>query len=147
MLSIWKHDYIFLFFLYIFIKFDKSNWTDKSIYSPFYSYRFINFSSRTSSDKQIRHEACSLRDHAYALVEVEMDSDFEEDCRVVADRRAAAGTAMDQDLPNFIFTANHSSEFYITCYYIYVSQLTQWLTLKCFIYLKIKYLYHPLFGL
>ncbi|XP_077295772.1 ATPase family AAA domain-containing protein 2-like isoform X2 [Arctopsyche grandis] len=69
---------------------------------------------RTSSDKQIRHEACSLRDHAYALVEVEMDSDFEEDCRVVADRRAAAGTAMDQDLPNFIFTANHSTVSKIT---------------------------------
>lgn len=38
-----------------------------------------------------------------------MDSDFEEECRVIADRRAANGApTLDHDLPNFIFTASHN---------------------------------------
>ncbi|XP_072944949.1 ATPase family AAA domain-containing protein 2-like [Epargyreus clarus] len=64
---------------------------------------------RTSSDKQIRHEACSLRDHAHALIDVEMDSDFELDCRAIAQRRRLEGAA-DNDLPDFIYTASNLPE-------------------------------------
>ncbi|XP_045774866.1 ATPase family AAA domain-containing protein 2-like [Maniola jurtina] len=62
--------------------------------------------SRTSSDKQIRHEACALRDHAHALIDVEMDSDFELDCQEIARRRVEEGAA-DNDLPDFIYTASN----------------------------------------
>ncbi|CAH2235057.1 ATPase family AAA domain-containing protein 2-like isoform X2 [Pararge aegeria] len=61
---------------------------------------------RTSSDKQIRHEACALRDHAHALIDVEMDSDFELDCQEIARRRVEEGAA-DNDLPDFIYTASN----------------------------------------
>nr|XP_026495936.1 ATPase family AAA domain-containing protein 2-like isoform X1 [Vanessa tameamea]XP_026495937.1 ATPase family AAA domain-containing protein 2-like isoform X1 [Vanessa tameamea] len=61
---------------------------------------------RTSSDKQIRHEACSLRDHAHALIDVEMDSDFELECQDIARRRRDEGAA-DNDLPDFIYTASN----------------------------------------
>ncbi|CAB3230706.1 unnamed protein product [Arctia plantaginis] len=61
---------------------------------------------RTSSDKQIRHEACSLRDHAHALIDVEMDSDFELECQEIANRRREEGNA-DNDLPDFIYTASN----------------------------------------
>ncbi|CAG9564529.1 unnamed protein product [Danaus chrysippus] len=61
---------------------------------------------RTSSDKQIRHEACSLRDHAHALIDVEMDSDFELECQDIARRRREEGAA-DNDLPDFIYTASN----------------------------------------
>ncbi|XP_045488821.1 ATPase family AAA domain-containing protein 2 isoform X2 [Pieris rapae] len=59
---------------------------------------------KTSSDKQIRHEACSLRDHAHALIDVEMDSDFELECQEIARRRQEDGNN-DTDLPDFIYTA------------------------------------------
>lgn len=62
---------------------------------------------RTSSDKQIRHEACSLRDHAHALIDVEMDSDFELDCQDIARRRREAPAEPDHDLPDFIYTASN----------------------------------------
>ncbi|KAM3965847.1 LOW QUALITY PROTEIN: ATPase family AAA domain-containing protein 2 [Aphomia sociella] len=62
---------------------------------------------RTSSDKQIRHEACSLRDHAHALIDVEMDSDFEMDCQEIARRRREMPTEPDHDLPDFIYTASN----------------------------------------
>lgn len=62
---------------------------------------------RTSSDKQIRHEACSLRDHAHALIEVEMDSDFELECREIAKKRQEEGTKDDADVPDFIYTASN----------------------------------------
>ncbi|XP_049876292.1 ATPase family AAA domain-containing protein 2-like isoform X2 [Pectinophora gossypiella] len=61
---------------------------------------------RTSSDKQIRHEACSLRDHAHALIDVEMDSDFELECQDIARKRQQEGD-MDNDLPDFIYTASN----------------------------------------
>ncbi|KAL0871393.1 hypothetical protein ABMA27_005124 [Loxostege sticticalis] len=61
---------------------------------------------RTSSDKQIRHEACSLRDHAHALIDVEMDSDFELECQEIAKKRREEGEA-DADLPDFIYTASN----------------------------------------
>ncbi|XP_038222643.1 ATPase family AAA domain-containing protein 2-like [Zerene cesonia] len=64
---------------------------------------------RTSSDKQIRHEACSLRDHAHALIDVEMDSDFELECQQIARRREEEGAA-DNDLPDFIYTASNLPE-------------------------------------
>ncbi|CAH2093136.1 unnamed protein product [Euphydryas editha] len=64
---------------------------------------------RTSSDKQIRHEACALRDHAHALIDVEMDSDFELECRAIARRRRHDGAA-DNDLPDFIYTASNLPE-------------------------------------
>ncbi|XP_075980354.1 ATPase family AAA domain-containing protein 2-like [Anticarsia gemmatalis] len=62
---------------------------------------------RTSSDKQIRHEACSLRDHAHALIDVEMDSDFELECQEIAKRRREEGNMADNDLPDFIYTASN----------------------------------------
>ncbi|CAH0694738.1 unnamed protein product [Spodoptera exigua] len=65
---------------------------------------------RTSSDKQIRHEACSLRDHAHALIDVEMDSDFELECQEIAKRRHEEGMA-DNDLPDFICTASNLHHF------------------------------------
>ncbi|CAK1555591.1 unnamed protein product [Leptosia nina] len=61
---------------------------------------------KTSSDKQIRHEACSLRDHAHALIDVEMDSDFELECQEIARRRQEDGNN-DTDLPDFIYTATN----------------------------------------
>ncbi|XP_041982054.1 ATPase family AAA domain-containing protein 2-like isoform X2 [Aricia agestis] len=61
---------------------------------------------RTSSDKQIRHEACSLRDHAHALFDAELNSDFEMECREIAQRRKQEGDA-DNDLPDFIYTASN----------------------------------------
>ncbi|XP_045500636.1 ATPase family AAA domain-containing protein 2-like [Colias croceus] len=64
---------------------------------------------RTSSDKQIRHEACSLRDHAHALIDVEMDSDFELECQQIARKREEEGAA-DNDLPDFIYTASNLPE-------------------------------------
>ncbi|CAK1587151.1 unnamed protein product [Parnassius mnemosyne] len=64
---------------------------------------------RTSSDKQIRHEACSLRDHAHALIDVEMDSDFELECQEIAKKRREEG-AMEEDLPDFIYTASNLPE-------------------------------------
>ena len=64
-------------------------------------------SHRTSSDKQIRHEACSLRDHAHALIDVEMDSDFELECQEIAKRRQEEGNMADNDLPDFIYTASN----------------------------------------
>ncbi|XP_028178389.1 ATPase family AAA domain-containing protein 2-like isoform X4 [Ostrinia furnacalis] len=62
---------------------------------------------RTSSDKQIRHEACSLRDHAHALIDVEMDSDFEVECQEIAKKRREEGDMADADLPDFIYTASN----------------------------------------
>ncbi|CAG9788857.1 unnamed protein product [Diatraea saccharalis] len=62
---------------------------------------------RTSSDKQIRHEACSLRDHAHALIDVEMDSDFEVECQEIAKKRREEGDIADNDLPDFIYTASN----------------------------------------
>ncbi|XP_037293009.1 ATPase family AAA domain-containing protein 2 isoform X2 [Manduca sexta] len=62
---------------------------------------------RTSSDKQIRHEACSLRDHAHALIDVEMDSDFELECQEIARKRKEEGDEADNDLPDFIYTASN----------------------------------------
>ncbi|XP_052743253.1 ATPase family AAA domain-containing protein 2 isoform X2 [Bicyclus anynana] len=68
---------------------------------------------RTSSDKQIRHEACALRDHAHALIDVEMDSDFELDCQEIARRRVEEGAA-DNDLPDFIYTASNLPQVSLT---------------------------------
>ncbi|CAH2044060.1 unnamed protein product, partial [Iphiclides podalirius] len=65
---------------------------------------------RTSSDKQIRHEACSLRDHAHALIDVEMDSDFELECQDIARKRREEGAVEDNDLPDFIYTASNLPE-------------------------------------
>ncbi|XP_063829323.1 ATPase family AAA domain-containing protein 2-like [Ostrinia nubilalis] len=65
---------------------------------------------RTSSDKQIRHEACSLRDHAHALIDVEMDSDFEVECQEIAKKRREEGDMADADLPDFIYTASNLRE-------------------------------------
>lgn len=65
---------------------------------------------RTSSDKQIRHEACSLRDHAHALIDVEMDSDFELECQDIARKRREEGALEDNDLPDFIYTASNLRE-------------------------------------
>ncbi|KAK0178077.1 hypothetical protein PV328_002058 [Microctonus aethiopoides] len=42
---------------------------------------------RDPADKLIRHRACSLRDHAYALIKAELDSDFEDKCREISRNR------------------------------------------------------------
>ncbi|PAA77711.1 hypothetical protein BOX15_Mlig012425g2, partial [Macrostomum lignano] len=39
----------------------------------------------------IRHRACALRDVAQAIVKAEMDSDFEDDCKQIRDRRRDDG--------------------------------------------------------
>ncbi|XP_045451233.1 ATPase family AAA domain-containing protein 2-like [Melitaea cinxia] len=82
-------------------------------YNPDSAIQRARGMSRTSSDKQIRHEACSLRDHAHALIDVEMDSDFELECREIARRRRDMGAA-DNDLPDFIYTASNLREWLTT---------------------------------
>ncbi|CAG9112240.1 unnamed protein product [Plutella xylostella] len=76
---------------------------------------------RTSSDKQIRHEACSLRDHAHALIDVEMDSDFELECQDIARKRQDEGMKSDTDVPDFIYTASNLREYFLldgfVCFY------------------------------
>lgn len=42
---------------------------------------------RDPEDKLIRHRACSLRDTAYTLIKAEMDTDFEEECRKISNKR------------------------------------------------------------
>ena len=46
---------------------------------------------RDTDDKLIRHRACMLRDAAYALIETEMDSDFEEICQEIHRERINRG--------------------------------------------------------
>lgn len=46
---------------------------------------------RDTADKLIRHRACALKDAANALIEAEMDSDFEQVCRDIHDRRQKRG--------------------------------------------------------
>ncbi|XP_012550629.2 ATPase family AAA domain-containing protein 2 isoform X1 [Bombyx mori] len=75
-------------------------------YNPDSAFQRARGMSRTSSDKQIRHEACSLRDHAHALIDVEMDSDFELECQEIAKRRRDEGNEAE-DLPDFIYTASN----------------------------------------
>lgn len=48
---------------------------------------FCKLTNFFSSDKIIRHRACTLRDTAYAYIKAEMDTDFEEKCRGIRDNR------------------------------------------------------------
>lgn len=48
-----------------------------------------------------------MRDHAHALIDVEMDSDFELECQDIANNRREKGEQADADLPDFIYTATN----------------------------------------
>lgn len=64
---------------------------------------------RTSADKQIRHRACSLRDHSYTLIKNEMDSDFEDRCREIVTKRQARKCVTSAYLPAYIQTTENLS--------------------------------------
>lgn len=61
---------------------------------------------RSAEDKHIRHRACSLRDKAYAFIKAEMDSDFEDTCRDIRDKRKKRNaTEIEQTcVPEFVHT-------------------------------------------
>lgn len=61
---------------------------------------------RSAEDKHIRHRACSLRDKAYAFIKAEMDSDFEDTCRDIRDKRKKRNaTDIEQTcVPDFVHT-------------------------------------------
>ncbi|XP_067006517.2 ATPase family AAA domain-containing protein 2 [Anabrus simplex] len=59
---------------------------------------------RDPADKLIRHRACSLRDTAYALIKTEMDSDFEQQCRVIARARRERAESPSRFAPEFVLT-------------------------------------------
>lgn len=64
--------------------------------------------AKTPADKLIRHRACALRDHAYAMIKQDMDSDFEEKCRSIARKRKERKASTSQYLPEFIHTPDQS---------------------------------------
>ncbi|XP_008549538.1 ATPase family AAA domain-containing protein 2 isoform X2 [Microplitis demolitor] len=55
---------------------------------------------RDPADKLIRHRACSLRDHAYALIKAELDSDFEDKCREISKNRTLTKKAINEYVKN-----------------------------------------------
>ncbi|XP_034943893.1 ATPase family AAA domain-containing protein 2-like [Chelonus insularis] len=55
---------------------------------------------RDPADKLIRHRACSLRDHAYALIKAELDSDFEDKCREISKNRKLIENAKNNNHNN-----------------------------------------------
>ncbi|XP_025424882.1 ATPase family AAA domain-containing protein 2-like [Sipha flava] len=61
---------------------------------------------KSAEDKHIRHRACSLRDKAYAFIKAEMDSDFEDTCRDIRDKRKIRNaTEIEQTcVPDFVHT-------------------------------------------
>lgn len=61
---------------------------------------------KSAEDKHIRHRACSLRDKAYAFIKAEMDSDFEDTCRDIRDKRKKRNaTEIEQTcVPDFVHT-------------------------------------------
>ncbi|XP_026279317.1 ATPase family AAA domain-containing protein 2 [Frankliniella occidentalis] len=64
--------------------------------------------NRDQADKLIRHRACFLRDTAYALIKAEMDTDFEDKCRTIADDRKKRKDSPSRyaPAPHFIHTAS-----------------------------------------
>ncbi|KAK8734879.1 hypothetical protein OTU49_005708 [Cherax quadricarinatus] len=64
---------------------------------------------RNPEDKIIRHRACTLRDTAYAYIKAEMDTDFEDKCREIRDRRQDRYvSAAKPQVPEFIHVAPNS---------------------------------------
>ena len=61
---------------------------------------------RDQADKLIRHRACFLRDTAYALIKAEMDSDFEDRCRAIAQDRKKRKDSPSRyaPAPDFVLT-------------------------------------------
>ncbi|CAG9830242.1 unnamed protein product [Diabrotica balteata] len=60
--------------------------------------------AKTSADKQIRHRACSLRDYAYTLIKTEMDTDFEDRCQEISQKRRQRKHCPLKYLPPYIYT-------------------------------------------
>ncbi|PIK39842.1 putative ATPase family AAA domain-containing protein 2 [Apostichopus japonicus] len=57
------------------------------------------------SDRQIRNYACELKDMAYAIIDAEMDSDFEQTCVDIATSRIERGGGTNsKDAPSFYRT-------------------------------------------
>lgn len=67
--------------------------------------------AKTQEDKLIRHRACALRDHAYAMIKAEMDSDFEDQCRTIARKRRERKASTSQFLPDFIHTPDQKDTY------------------------------------
>ncbi|XP_050522030.1 ATPase family AAA domain-containing protein 2-like isoform X2 [Daktulosphaira vitifoliae] len=61
---------------------------------------------KSAEDKHIRHRACSLRDKAHAFIKAEMDSDFEENCLDIREKRKKRNaTEIEQTcVPEFVHT-------------------------------------------
>lgn len=55
--------------------------------------------ARESEDKKIRHLACSLRDYAKALLEAEMNSDFENYCQEIHQNRLKRNESPSKSAP------------------------------------------------
>ncbi|XP_047120172.1 ATPase family AAA domain-containing protein 2-like [Schistocerca piceifrons] len=64
---------------------------------------------REPADKLIRHRACSLRDTAYTLIKAQMDSDFEEQCKVIAKARRERAESPSRFAPEFVLTTNEQT--------------------------------------
>ncbi|KAH0540202.1 ATPase family AAA domain-containing protein 2-like isoform X2 [Cotesia glomerata] len=64
---------------------------------------------RDPADKLIRHRACSLRDHAYALIKAELDSDFEDKCREISKSRMVPKIADNESVKNESFIINEKN--------------------------------------
>lgn len=58
---------------------------------------------RDPTDKQIRHRACALKDFAHALIEAEMDSDFEQTCQEISKARKERGNLDNSHCIQFRF--------------------------------------------
>ncbi|XP_057323469.1 ATPase family AAA domain-containing protein 2-like isoform X2 [Microplitis mediator] len=65
---------------------------------------------RDPADKLIRHRACSLRDHAYALIKAELDSDFEDKCREISKNRMLTKKAINEYVKNESFNIDEKND-------------------------------------
>ncbi|XP_046342752.1 ATPase family AAA domain-containing protein 2-like isoform X3 [Haliotis rufescens] len=59
---------------------------------------------RDPSDKAIRHRACALRDTAQAIIEAELDPEFEKLCHSIAQSQKRRGVVKEPVTPAFYFT-------------------------------------------
>ena len=60
--------------------------------------------NHSPEDQHIRHTACALRDTAYTLIKTEMDTDFEDKCRGIRDRRETRQAKATDTAPDFVYT-------------------------------------------
>lgn len=58
--------------------------------------------ARDSHDRHIRHRACALRDMAREIIDNELDSDFEEMCQEMHDKRKERGEEARKDIPKML---------------------------------------------